>query len=117
MVQGRLLMAHPGSVHGGGEAPGGRSSLRQGAGKGPDGAPDLRSTAAAEQRRVCEIGFCLRSFYLGEITADVRGVGLIMGPLLRSDFEERVDIDTGLGGLPSFGLVGAVKTYSCFLII
>src|SRR3954470_22519122 len=43
MVQGRLLTAHPGSVHGGGEAPEGRSSLWQGAGKGPDGAPDLGS--------------------------------------------------------------------------
>src|SRR3954470_1530440 len=62
MVQGRLLTAHPGSVHGGGEAPGGRSSLRQVAGKGPDGAPDLGSAAAAEQRRICEIGFCLWSY-------------------------------------------------------
>ena len=50
MVQGGLLTAHPGSAHGGGEALGGQSSLRQGAGKGPDGAPDLGSAAAAEQR-------------------------------------------------------------------
>src|SRR4051812_9996332 len=33
MVQGRLLTDHPGSFHGGGEAPGGRSSLWQGAGE------------------------------------------------------------------------------------
>src|SRR3954466_9575976 len=62
MVQGRLLTAHPGSVHGGGEAPGGRSSLRKGVGKDPDGAPDLGSAAAAEQRRDWKIGFCLRNF-------------------------------------------------------
>src|ERR1041384_998007 len=53
----------------------------------------------------------------GEVTADVRRVGLIMGPLLRGDFEERVDIDTRLGGLPRFGPIDAVKTYSCFLNI
>src|SRR6187401_1154218 len=51
MVQGRLLTTHPGSVHGGGEAPGGGSPLRQGAGKSSPGAPDLGSAAAAEQRR------------------------------------------------------------------
>ena len=33
MVQGGLLTTRPGSVHDGGEAPGGQSSLRQGAGK------------------------------------------------------------------------------------
>ena len=48
MVQRKLLTAHPGSVHGGGEAPGGRSSLRQGAGKGSAGALNLGSAAAAE---------------------------------------------------------------------
>ena len=62
MVQRKLLMTHPGSVHGGGEAPGGRSSLRQGAGKGPASAPDLGSVAAAEQRRDREKGFCLPGF-------------------------------------------------------
>src|SRR4051812_9652905 len=31
MVQGRLITAHPGGVHGDGGAPGGDSSLRQGA--------------------------------------------------------------------------------------
>src|SRR3954464_1392866 len=60
MVQGRLLTDHPRSVHGGGEAPGGQSSLRQGAVKRSAGAPDLGSAAAAEQRRDREKGFCLR---------------------------------------------------------
>ena len=50
MVQGGLLTAHQGSIHGGGEAPGGQSSLRQGAGKRSSGAPDLGSAAAAKQR-------------------------------------------------------------------
>ena len=66
MVQGGLLMVHPGSIHGGGEAPVGDSSLRQGAGKRSSGAPDLGSAAAAEQRRICEIGFCLQSFPVTE---------------------------------------------------
>ena len=57
MVQGGLLTVHPGSIHGGGEAPGGGSSLRQGAGKRSSGAPDLGSAAVAEQRRVRGIGF------------------------------------------------------------
>ena len=67
MVQGKLLMTHPGSVHGGGEAPGGQSSLREGAGKGPAGAPDLGSAAVAEQRRDREKGFYLRKFPVTEI--------------------------------------------------
>jgi len=62
MVQGGLLAVHPGSIHGGGESPGGGSSLRQGAGKKSAGAPDLGSAAAAEQRRDREKGFCLRGF-------------------------------------------------------
>ena len=41
MVQGGLLTAHPGSAHGGGEAPGDQSSLRQGAGIGSSGDPNL----------------------------------------------------------------------------
>ena len=48
MVQGGVLTAHPGSVHGDGEAPGDESSLRQGAGTGPPSSPDLETTAAAE---------------------------------------------------------------------
>src|SRR3954470_19268980 len=62
MVQGGLLTVHPGSIHGGGEAPGGGSSLRQGAGKRAPGAPDLGSAAAAEQRRDREKGLCPRGF-------------------------------------------------------
>src|SRR3954462_1976871 len=62
MVQGGLLTVHPGSVHGGGEAPGGGSSLRQVAGKRSSGAPNLGSTAAAEQRRDREKGFPLSGF-------------------------------------------------------
>ena len=62
MVQGGLLTTHPGSVHGGGEAPGGGSPLRQGAGKSSPDAPDLGSAAAAEQRRDREKGFCPRGF-------------------------------------------------------
>ena len=61
MVQGGLLTVHQGSIHGGGEAPGGDSSLRQGAGKRSSGAPDLGS-AAAEQRRDREQGFRPRGF-------------------------------------------------------
>ena len=48
MVQGGLLTAHLGSTHGGGEAPGDRSSLRQGAGTGSSGDPDLGIAAAAK---------------------------------------------------------------------
>jgi hypothetical protein len=66
MVQGGLLTAHPGSVHGGGEAPGGDPSLRQGAGKRSPDAPDLGSAAAAEQRRDREKGFCLQGFCVTE---------------------------------------------------
>src|SRR3954464_1359424 len=72
MVQRKLLTTHPGSVHGGGEAPGGRSSLRQGAGKGPAGAPGLRSAAAAEQRRDREKCFSLRKFH---VTGDIYAKG------------------------------------------
>src|SRR3954471_6736862 len=61
MVQGGLLTAHPGSVHGGGEAPEGQSSLRQGARKRPSSAPDLGS-AAVEHRRDRKKGFCPRGF-------------------------------------------------------
>ena len=49
MVQGGLLTAQPGSAHGGGEAPGDQSALRQGAGIGSSGAPDLGIAEAAEQ--------------------------------------------------------------------
>ena len=49
MVQGGLLTAHPGSAHGGGEAPGDDPSLRQGAGTRSSGDPDLGIATAAEQ--------------------------------------------------------------------
>ena len=49
MVQGGLLTAHPGSDHGGGEAPGDQSSLRQGVGTRSPGDPDLGIATAAEQ--------------------------------------------------------------------
>src|SRR3954470_8032056 len=62
MVQGKVLTAHPGSVHGGGEAPGGQSSLQQGAGKRSAGAPGLGNAAAAERRRDRAKGLCLRRF-------------------------------------------------------
>src|ERR1041385_3210902 len=66
MVQGGLLTGHPGSIHGGGEAPGGGSSLRQGARKRSPGAPDLGSAAAAEQRRDRKKGFSFRGFRVTE---------------------------------------------------
>ena len=62
MVQGGILTVHPGSVNGGGEAPGGDSSLQQGAGKRSSGAPDLGSAAAAEQRTDREKGSRLGVF-------------------------------------------------------
>ena len=62
MVQGGLLTVYPASIHGGGEAPRGDSSLRQGAGKRSSGAPNLGSAAAEEQRRDREKGFSLRKF-------------------------------------------------------
>ena len=49
MVQGGLLTAHPDDEHGGGEVSGGESSLRQGAGTGSSGDPDLGIAAAVEQ--------------------------------------------------------------------
>src|ERR1041384_2887821 len=67
MVQGGLLTVHPESIHGGGEAPGGDSSLRQGAGKRSSGAPNLGSAAAAEQRRDREKGFPSRGFHVTRI--------------------------------------------------
>ena len=48
MVQGGLLTAHPGGDHGDGEASGGQSSLRQHAGTGSTGDPEIGTAAAAE---------------------------------------------------------------------
>src|ERR1044071_9340356 len=67
MVQGGLLTVHPGSIHGGGEAPGGGSSLRQGAGKRSSGTSDLGSATAVEQRRDREKGFPSRGFHVTRI--------------------------------------------------
>src|SRR4051812_11400424 len=64
MVQGGLLTVTPGSIHGGGEAPGGGSSLRQGARKRSFGAPNLGSAAAAEERRDHKKGFPCRGFHV-----------------------------------------------------
>ena len=62
MVQGGLLTAHSGSIHGDGEAPGDESSLRQGAGIGSSGSPDLETTVMAEQRGDRKKVFCPRGF-------------------------------------------------------
>ena len=62
MVQGGLLTAHPGGVHGYGWSPGGGISFRQGAGAASPGSPDLE-TAAAEQRGVCENQIRIRGFH------------------------------------------------------
>ena len=67
MVQGGLLTAHPGSAHGGGEAPVGDPSLRQGAGKGSSDAPNLGSTTAAEQRWKSRYGVLLEGFHDEEV--------------------------------------------------
>ena len=62
MVQGGLFTAHPGNAHGGGESPGGQSSLWQGVGIGSSGSPDLGIVAAAEQRGDSEKGFHRKGF-------------------------------------------------------
>ena len=49
MVQGGLLMAHPGGSHGDGEASGGQSSLRQGAGIASPGDPEIGIATTVEQ--------------------------------------------------------------------
>ena len=63
MVQGGLLTAHPGDVHGDGGSPGGGGSFRQGAGADSPGSPDLETAAAAEQRGFREKGIRIRGFY------------------------------------------------------
>ena len=65
MVQGGLLTAHSGSVHGDGEALGGESYLPQGVGTGSPGSPNLE-TAAAEQSGYREKGFCPQGFWKTE---------------------------------------------------
>src|SRR3954463_5429879 len=63
MVQGGLLTAHTGGVHGYGWSPGGDSSFRQGARAASPGSPDLETVAAAEQRGIREKGFMFRGFH------------------------------------------------------
>ena len=63
MVQGGLLTAHTGGVHGYGWSPGGGFSFRQGAGAASPGSPDLEREAAAEQRGVRENQIRIRGFY------------------------------------------------------
>ena len=65
MVQGRLLTAHSGSVHGDGEAPRGEPSLRQGAGTASPSSPDLEMAAAAVQRGDREKDFYIQGFLDG----------------------------------------------------
>ena len=65
MVQGGLLTAHPGGVHGYGWSPGGGSSFRQGAGAASPGSPDLETVEAAIQRGVREKEIDIRGFHPG----------------------------------------------------
>ena len=71
MVQGGLLTAHPGGVHGYGGSPGGVISRRQGAGAASSGAPDLKNgggggTEGFPRKRVLAPGFLPRGQYIGE---------------------------------------------------
>ena len=63
MVQGELLTAHPGGVHGYGWSLGGGSSSRQGAEAASPGSPDVE-TAAAAQRGVREQEIDIMGFHL-----------------------------------------------------
>src|SRR3954462_11700795 len=76
MVQGGLLTAHPGGVHGGGWTPGGDSSFRQGAGATSPGRPDLEM-AAGVHRGYWEKNFDIRGFLVGGIN---RRKGTARGP-------------------------------------
>ena len=63
MVQGGLLTAHTGGVHGYGWYPGGGFSFQQGAGADSPGSPDLETVAAAIQRGVRENQVRIRGFH------------------------------------------------------
>src|SRR3954465_13804158 len=67
MVQGVLLTAHPGGVHGDGWSPGGGSSFRQGAEAASPGSPDLEMAAAAVQRGEREYQIDIRGFPIGGV--------------------------------------------------
>ena len=62
MVQGGLLMTHPGGVHGDGGAPGGGSSFQQGVEAASPGIPDLETAMVAVQRGDWEKNFDIRGF-------------------------------------------------------
>src|SRR3954464_3802120 len=63
MVQGGLLTAHPGGVHGYGWSPEGGSSFRQGAGAASPSSSDLEMAAAAIQWRDRGKGIDIRGFH------------------------------------------------------
>src|ERR1041385_2494767 len=63
MVQGGLLTAYPGGIHGYGWSLGGGSSFRQGAGTASPGSPDLETAAVAVQRGVREKEIDIRGFH------------------------------------------------------
>ena len=65
MVQGGLLMTHPGGVHGYGWSPGRGSSFRQGAEAASPGSPDLETAVAAVQRVEREKQIDIRGFLVG----------------------------------------------------
>src|SRR3954464_12220299 len=81
MVQGGLLTAHPGGVHGYGWSPGGGSSFRQGAGAASPGSPDLETAVAAVQRRDREKGLRIRG---SSPRGKYRGRGAPGGPTSQS---------------------------------
>ena len=63
MVQGGLLTAHTGGVHGYGWSPGGGSSFRQGARAASPGIPDLETAVVVVQRRVRGKEIDIRGFH------------------------------------------------------
>ena len=63
MVQGGLLTAHTGGVHGYGWSPGRGSSFRQGAGAASPGSPDLETVVVAIQRGIRESQIDIRGFH------------------------------------------------------
>ena len=63
MVQGGLLTAHTGGVHGYGWSPGGGSSFWQGAGEASLDSPDLETAAAAVQSGVHGKQIDIRGFH------------------------------------------------------
>ena len=65
MVQGGLLTAHLGGVHGYGWSPGGGSSFWQGAGAASLGSHDLETVVAAVQRGEREWHIDIRGFLVG----------------------------------------------------